>query len=111
MDETRKVFIENLRKLLELKGVTQKEFADALGMNKQTVNSWFRGVSFPNTDKLDAIASYFDVDRGSLISFLETDHRIPAHLLFYMQSLNSDGLRKLEERAEELLEIERYKRK
>ena len=39
MDETRKVFIENLRKLLELKGVTQKEFADALGLNKQTHNN------------------------------------------------------------------------
>lgn len=111
MNETQKCFIENLRKLIELKGVTQKEFSDALGLSKQTVNSWFRGVSFPNTDKLDAIAVYFNVDRGSLISFLETDHRIPAHLLNYMHALNSDGLRKLEERAEELLEVEKYKRK
>lgn len=111
MNDAQKCFIDNLRKLLELKGVTQKQFADALGVSKQTVNSWFRGVCMPNNDKLDAIANYFDVDRGSLISFLETDHRMPAHLLAYMRALNSDGLRKLEERAEELLEIERYKRK
>ena len=111
MGDMQKVFIENLRKLLEIKGVTQKEFAEAIGCSRQTVNSWFRGVCMPNTDKMDAIANYFGVDRGALISFLETDRRMPAHLLAYMRALNSDGLRKLEERAEELLEIERYKRK
>jgi transcriptional regulator with XRE-family HTH domain len=110
-NETKRIFAENLRKLLDIKGVTQKDFADALRMNRQTINSWVRGVSFPTSEKLDMIAAYFGVDSSALISFLETDHRLPAHLLAYMRALNSDGLRKLEERAEELLEIERYKRK
>lgn len=110
-NETKRIFSENLRKLLDIKGVTQKEFADALRMNRQTINSWVRGVSFPTSEKLDMIAAYFNTTREALISFLETDRRMPAHLLAYMRALNSDGLRKLEERAEELLEVEKYKRK
>lgn len=110
-NKTKQIFSENLRKLLDIKGVTQKEFADALRMNRQTINSWVRGVSFPTSEKLDLIASYFNTTREALISFLETDHRLPAHLMAYIERLNTDGLRKLEERAEELLEIERYKRK
>lgn len=110
-NETKRIFAENLRKLLDIKGVTQKDFADALRMNRQTINSWVRGVSFPTSEKLDIIAAYFNTTREALIGFLETDHRMPAHLMAYIERLNTAGLLKLSERAEELLEIERYKRK
>lgn len=110
MGESKNVFAENLRKLLEIKGISQSEFAEKINVKKQTVSCWCRGVSFPNNDTLDKIGDFFGVDPSSLLSFLETDHRIPAHLLMYMRLLNSAGLKKLEERAEELTEIEKYKR-
>ena len=111
MDESKMIFSENLRKLLEIRDISQSAFAEKIGVKKQTVSCWCRGVSFPNNVTLDKIAEFFGVDSSSLISFLETDRRLPAHLLAYMRALNSEGLRKLEERAEELLEVEKYKRK
>jgi transcriptional regulator with XRE-family HTH domain len=111
LEETKKIFADNLRKLLEIKKISQAAFADKIGVAKQTVSCWCRGVAFPNNDTLEKIGAFFGVDPATLLSFLETDRRMPAHLLAYMRALNSDGLRKLEERAEELLEIERYKRK
>ena len=112
MDEinvTKETFAKNLKKLLEIKGVNQKEFADALGMNRQTINSWVRGVSFPNSEKMDAIAEYFGVSRGALIDFLQSDRWMPPHLMEYIRRLDRIGLQKLEERAAELLELQKMR--
>ena len=108
-DETKKTFMNNMKKLLELKGVTQTEFAEAIGVSKQTVNSWFRGVCLPNSDKMDAIAEYFGVTRGALIDFLQADRWMPPHLMEYIRRLDRIGLQKLEERAAELLELQKMR--
>lgn len=108
-DETKKTFMNNMKKLLELKGVTQTEFAEAIGVSKQTVNSWFRGVCLPNSDKMDAIAEYFGVTRGALIDFLQADRWMPPHLMEYIRHLDRIGLQKLEERAAELLELQKMR--
>ncbi len=108
-DETKKTFMNNMKKLLELKGVTQTEFAEAIGVSKQTVNSWFRGVCLPNSDKMDAIAEYFGVSRGALIDFLQADRWMPPHLMEYIRRLDRIGLQKLEERAAELLELQKMR--
>ena len=109
MDETKKTFSDNLKKLLELKGLSQSEFAEKIGVSKQTVSCWCRGVTFPNTDTLDIISEYFGVSRPELIDFLQADRWMPPHLMEYIRRLDRIGLQKLEERAAELLELQKMR--
>lgn len=51
---------ENLRSLRIANGYTQKEVADALGLeSSSTVTMWENGTRKPSVDKLPEIAAFF----------------------------------------------------
>ncbi len=58
---------EHIKRLRELKGVTQKQLADALGFSFQNVSKWENDLSTPDVDTLLGIAKYFSVSVDTLL--------------------------------------------
>lgn len=63
----KEVFSKNLKWYLELKGITQKDLAQYLGVNPSSVNDWIKGKKYPRIDKIEMIARYFGVLKSDLI--------------------------------------------
>lgn len=49
------------------RGLLQTELADALGVDKSTVNHWEKGVSSPRVNKFEDLASALDVPVSELV--------------------------------------------
>ena len=64
-------FSERLRLLREKKGISQQELADFLGVNKQTISGYERGVRRPAGESArelyEKLADYFNVDTSYLM--------------------------------------------
>ena len=64
-------FSDRLRELRQRKSVSQQELADYLGVNKQTISGYERGVRRPSgehaIETLEALADYFNVDLAYLL--------------------------------------------
>ena len=61
------MFSINLKKLRQLNGVTQTEFAKALGVAGGTVGNWESGKREPDLDTIKRIAEYFHSTTDYLI--------------------------------------------
>ena len=60
-------FGTNLRRLREVRKLTQEQVADAIGVTFQAVSSWERDEYKPDTEKLIRLAALFDVSVNSLL--------------------------------------------
>lgn len=67
--EIGEIFTENLKRLLEKNNMTNKEFADKIGVKASSVSMWMSGKSLPRMGTLDKIADLFNVP----VEFLVTD--------------------------------------
>ena len=67
-DQIRRIFSENLVKLLQASGKKQVDVLKDLGIKQTTFSSWCNGTKFPRADKLDLLANYFNISRESLIT-------------------------------------------
>lgn len=65
--ETKKIFSENLCKLLSKSGKTQLDLSIQLGVAPSSVSSWCSGEKMPRMDKVERMAQYFNVPTSSLI--------------------------------------------
>ena len=54
--------------LLKKKGVSQQEFAVAIGVKNPTISSWKNRGSLPSADKISAIASFLNVSTDYLLT-------------------------------------------
>jgi transcriptional regulator with XRE-family HTH domain len=50
-----------------LKGIRQKEFAEMLGVSQVTVSNWERGVTFPDTRRMQQVAKTLDIPVEQII--------------------------------------------
>lgn len=66
-DRQRLIFSNNLRRLIDVSGKTQKEVADAIGVSQQIMNVWVRGKAIPRMGKIQRLADYFGVEKSDLI--------------------------------------------
>lgn len=57
-----------IKTIRQQKGMTQKEFAEAIGVSMQAVYLWERGVVQPGWGSLVLISQKLDVDINELIS-------------------------------------------
>lgn len=48
-------------------GKSQAELADLIGVNKQTISQYERGVRYPKKENMEALADYFNVSIDYLI--------------------------------------------
>ena len=60
-------FKEKLVKLRKLKGITQDEFASAVGVSRQSVYKWESGQSYPEVMKLVEIKNLFGISIDDLL--------------------------------------------
>lgn len=61
-------FSENLMRLRKQKGLSQEEFANEVGVSRQTVSKWELGVSTPEMEKLIQMSNFFGVSVDDLLN-------------------------------------------
>jgi len=57
---------ENLIMLRNLKGLSQEEVADVIGISRQAYSKWEKGDTLPDVEKCAALAEYYGVTIDSL---------------------------------------------
>lgn len=72
--EFNRIFSQNLKYYLELRGKTQAELAKYVGVSTAAVNTWCQGVKNPRMDKTDKICAFLNCKRSDLME----DHSDPA---------------------------------
>lgn len=61
------IFANNLKKQMELKGVSRNDICQALGISYFTVSDWVNGKKYPRMDKIEKLAEYFGIPKSDLI--------------------------------------------
>jgi transcriptional regulator with XRE-family HTH domain len=61
--------IQNLRKS---RGISQEEFADKIGVSRQTVSKWESEQSVPDIDKVIIMSDYFEVTADYILKGIES---------------------------------------
>lgn len=97
-------FSERLKELRVNNGISQQELADFLGVNKQTISGYERGVRRPagenSREIYDKIADYFNVDVSYLMGLSNVSIKIenpndtnilPANISTLYSSLNLEA--------------------
>lgn len=62
----RKIFVHNLRNLMDKKGKKQSDVIRELKIPEATFRSWYNGEKYPRIDKQQMLADYFNVPRSRL---------------------------------------------
>lgn len=65
---------ERIKALRNEKGISQTVLANQIGLTQQAVAKWEKGVSEPDSEMLQKLASFFDVSVDYLLG--RTDERI-----------------------------------
>jgi transcriptional regulator with XRE-family HTH domain len=76
VDKCQQKTFTNFKTVLEyrqVKGLTQKELAKKLGVSRETVSRWEKGVMFPEKNHLKAMSLVFDVP----LSAIEASFAVP----------------------------------
>lgn len=65
--EVEDLFSDNLVLLRNLKGLSQEQIAEAIGISRQSYAKWEQGETFPDIDKCDKLAKFYGVTIDSLV--------------------------------------------
>ena len=65
--------IQNLRKI---KGISQEQLAEAIGVSRQAVSKWESEQSTPDLDKIVLMSDFFDVTTDYLLKGIEPANEI-----------------------------------
>lgn len=95
-ENQRIVFVNNLRRYMENKGVDQSCIVAALGFSASTVSDWVTGKKYPRVDAMQKLADYFGVllsdltseDNGTELRSLTPTEQ---ELISIFRSLNDKG--------------------
>lgn len=111
---------KRLSDILTIRGMKAQELADKAGVNKASISQYINGSHKPSNLSSGKMAQIlrcnplwlmgFDVEMEAT-EMQEVQTAISKRLLAYMERLNPEGIKKLEERAEELTEIAKYTKK
>ena len=63
------MFGENLLQMRKLRGMTQEEVADKVGVSRQAVGKWEAGETVPDLDMARKLAEVFDVSLDDLAKY------------------------------------------
>lgn len=66
-EEVKQVLADNLIFLRNIKGLTQEQVAEVIGISRQSYSKWEQGETYPDIDKCDKLAKYYGVTIDSLI--------------------------------------------
>lgn len=62
---------DRIQSLRKVKGITQEELADEIGISRQAVSKWESEQSTPDLDKIIAMSEYFDVTTDYILKGIE----------------------------------------
>lgn len=63
----RELMAHNIKRLLDAKGMTVKDLANAIGIAPTTVYGWTQGQYYPRIDKIEMMANFFGVSKAELV--------------------------------------------
>ena len=63
----KKIFSENLNRLLQDREKSQSEVAKEIDVSPQTFNTWTQGIAIPRMGKIQRLADYFHVEKSALL--------------------------------------------
>ena len=63
----KEIMAKNIKRYMEMKGVTNQQLCDALGFKYTTFMDWIKGVTYPRIGKVEAMANYFGCEKSDLI--------------------------------------------
>ena len=72
----KKVFSENLERLMKENGKSRNDVCQALGFKYSTFSEWATGKKYPRIDKIEMLANYFGVLKSDLIEDKTVQERI-----------------------------------
>lgn len=67
-DKYKKIFSKKLNYYMELRGKTQADIINDLGINKSAVSTWCNGTRLPRMNKVELLAKYLGVTVSDLIN-------------------------------------------
>lgn len=106
-ENIRKIFSENLKRLLELNDKQAADIVRDLGIPFSTVSNWINGLKMPRMGKIEMLADYLHCEKSDLIEdkgeqvpdsyYLTDDARDLAQFLFDNPEYKVlfDGVRKV----------------
>lgn len=72
---SKEVFARNLKMYMDMKGKTQKELAEIVGVSAPTMNDWIKAKKYPRIDRIEILAEYFGILKSDLIE-AKTEERV-----------------------------------
>ncbi len=63
----KKIMALNIKRLLAISGISQKELCKALGFRESTFSDWVNAKTYPRIDKIEMMARYFNVTKADLV--------------------------------------------
>lgn len=66
-DKYKQIFSKNLNYYMDLRGKSQTDIIDDLGINKSAISSWCNGTRLPRMNKVQLLADYLNVNLSNLI--------------------------------------------
>lgn len=67
IDRNKEIMASNIKRYMEMKGVTNQQLCDALDFKYTTFMDWIKGVTYPRIGKVEAMANYFGCEKSDLI--------------------------------------------
>ena len=65
-ENTREIFVRNLRYFMEMRGITQADICRELNISSSTASDWCSGKKYPRIDKMQRLADLLGVVLSSL---------------------------------------------
>lgn len=66
-DRNKEIMARNIKRYMDMKGVTNQQLCDALDFKYTTFMDWIKGVTYPRIGKVEAMANYFGCEKSDLI--------------------------------------------
>ena len=63
----KKIMANNIRRYMEMKGISRKEFCQRLGFKYSTVTDWLNAEKYPRIDKIELMANFFNISKADLV--------------------------------------------
>lgn len=101
----------NIISLLKEKNISQKKFAELLGVSQAAVTNWVKGKNSPDIELVAKMCEIFDVSFSELVNFDDESNSHKEKLIANYEALNNLGKNKLLEYSEDLLGSGNYTNK
>ncbi|HEM3877269.1 TPA: LexA family transcriptional regulator [Streptococcus suis] len=103
----KQIIAENIKRLLDRKGLNPRQMALALDFKYTTVLDWVNAKTYPRIDKIEIMANYFGVNKSDLIedrTFVAHSSNIDSDIVTLANALTSSNRASWVDYGRELLQ-------